>query len=169
VVVAAGAGRTGHRNGANHGGDGMTRFRPWIWAATAAYGIVGCAWPLLGRRSHRQLTGPKTNGWLASAHVAYFTLGTLWPLFGSRSSQRVTGPKTAMWLVHAISLLRGVQAGVITSAARQKRVTPEIAQLGILSSLALATVGPVDAIRGRVPKVYLGDALAHATLAAGWI
>lgn len=44
----------------------MKRFRPWVWAPAAVYGIVTCAWPLIGNRSYRAITGPKADMWLQS-------------------------------------------------------------------------------------------------------
>lgn len=240
----------------------MKRFRPWVWVPAAAYGVVGCVWPLLSRHRFRAVTGPKTDRWLmdtvalelgvtasvmaradlndrltpeiagtmigsslamagltitnvargripgtniviAGGHLglvaffvtglrrhggshidpaparglnvlvwggqaAYFALGSLWPIFGSRSFQQVTGPKRDMWLAQGVALLLGVQGAAIVSAGIHDRVTPEIAQLGAGSSLALATVGVVNALRGRISKVYLLDAATHAALVAGW-
>lgn len=109
--------------------------RPWLWASTSAYSMVGGAWPLVAPRHY----------------------------------ERITGHKSDKWLMSAISLHFEVTAAVMARAALTERVTPEVATLVVGSSLSMAGLSLVNVARGRIPSVYLMDAVGHLVLCAGWI
>ena len=61
------------------------------------------------------------------------------------SFEAVTGPKTDDWLVKTVGVVVAVIGAVLVLAARQRRITPEIAVLGAGSALALAGIDLVYA------------------------
>jgi hypothetical protein len=52
--------------------------------------------------------------------------------------------------------------------AFDRRTSRSLRVLGIGSALALGLADVIYAARGRISKVYLGDALAEGALAASW-
>ena len=107
-------------------------------------------------------------GAVALAQGMYFTATGVWPLVHMPSFLAVTGPKRDRWLVRTVGALVGVVGGVLTSAARRDRVTPELTALGAGSALALALVDVVYTSRRTIPPIYRLDAAAEATLLAAW-
>lgn len=105
---------------------------------------------------------------LAEIQGLYFAGGGVWPLLHMRSFEAVTGPKVDRWLVRTTGALLAVIGGALVSAARTRRVTPEIRGLAVGSAAAVAVVDVVYALRGRISPVYLLDAAAEAALLAGW-
>ncbi len=99
----------------------------------------------------------------------YYLATGLWPLLSLQTFMRVTGPKTDGWLVRTVGLLVGVSGLALLLAAWSHRVTPEMILLGIGQAVALATIDVVYAVRGRISKIYLLDAVAEAVLVAGWV
>lgn len=112
--------------------------------------------PALSRRS------------VALAQGVYFAATGLWPIVHARSFQAVTGPKVDVWLVKTVGALVGVIGGTLVASALRDRVTPEVAALGAGSAAALGTVDVLYVRRGRIPKVYLADAVAEAALVGAW-
>ena len=105
---------------------------------------------------------------VAMAQGAYYSATGVWPLVHMRSFLKVTGPKTDLWLVETVGGLVGAIGGVLLAAGLQRRVTPELKLLGIGSAAALAAVEGFYALRGRIPPVYLADAVAEVALCAAW-
>lgn len=115
--------------------------------------------------AHRSALTPER---LAKVQGAYFSGGGVWPLLHMRSFEAVTGPKTDRWLVQTSGALLAVIGGALLSAARARRVSPEIQGLAAGSAAALAAVDVLYVMRGRISPVYLLDALAQAALLTGW-
>lgn len=107
--------------------------------------------------------------WAYVTAGAHFGVGGLWPLVSPRTFARIMGPKTDTWLMNAISLEMLVSGASIASAARNERITPEIAGLAIGSNVAMAGLTAVSAKRKRVGPIYYLDALGHVVLALGWV
>jgi hypothetical protein len=105
---------------------------------------------------------------LAVGQGAYYLATGVWPLLHMRSFLAVTGPKTDLWLVKTVGALVGVIGAALLEAGRRGRVTRETALLAGGSAAALAAVDVVYASRGRIPPVYLLDAVPELALAAGW-
>jgi hypothetical protein len=99
----------------------------------------------------------------------YFVLTGLWPLFGINSFQAVTGAKTDLWLVYTVGGLLAVIGITLLVAATNRRLTPEVAVLGIGSAVVLAGIDVIFVLRGVISWVYLLDAAAQGFLIAWWV
>ncbi len=106
---------------------------------------------------------------LALAQGAYFLATGIWPLVHMRSFLRVTGYKRDLWLVRTIGALIAVTGATMVSAAQRDRVTGEIAFLAAGTAGALGAVDLIYASRGRIPPVYLLDAVTEAGIVALWL
>ena len=102
-----------------------------------------------------------------AAHAIYFAVTGLWPLIHYRSFEAVSGPKRDDWLVKTLAVfILPVALGAAMAAVRD-RVTPEVRAVAIGSSLALGWSSAWYALRGRIRRVYLADALVEGVLVAG--
>ena len=100
--------------------------------------------------------------------VFYLATGA-WALVDLDSFLAVTGPKVEHWLVKTVGSLVAVIGVVFLSAARNRRVSSEIALLGIGCALALAAIDVFYVSVGRISSIYLLDAAAEVGLAAAWL
>jgi hypothetical protein len=100
--------------------------------------------------------------------VFYLATG-VWPLLDIVSFQAVTGPKTDLWLVRTVGVLVTVIGGVLLSAWRHRRVTPEVVMLAVGAASGLAAIDLRYALAGRISAVYLADAVAEVGLALLWL
>lgn len=99
-----------------------------------------------------------------------FYLGTgLWPLVHMKSFERVTGPKKDAWLAKAVGGLVAAVGAALVVGAIDDKPSKGLAVLGIGSALALGLTDVIYASRGRISKVYLGDAAAEAGVVASWV
>lgn len=105
---------------------------------------------------------------LAVAQGVYFAATGIWPLLHMPSFEAITGRKTDRWLVRTVGALIGVVGGVLVSAGRRGRTTPEIRALAVGTAAALAAVDVFYVGRRRIPPVYLLDAAAEMALIAAW-
>lgn len=99
---------------------------------------------------------------------AYYVITAIWPMISMRSFQCVTGRKTDIWLVRTVALLLAVIGMVLAVAGFRQRPGPEAPLLGAGSAAALAGIDIVYAVRGRIPRVYLLDALVELVFLAVW-
>lgn len=106
---------------------------------------------------------------LAAAQGLYFLTTGLWPLVDLRSFMAVTGPKVDGWLVKTVGVLVAVIGGSLLLAAGRGRPTPETAVLALGSATGLAAVDLTYALRGRIARIYLLDALLQSVLIAAWL
>lgn len=111
------------------------------------------------------LTAPR----LARTQGAFYVLTGVWPLLNIRSFEWVTGPKTDRWLVKTVGVLVAVNGGVLSAAGLRGRTGPEMAALATGSALGLAGIDTVYALKGRISRIYLLDALCELLLAACWV
>jgi hypothetical protein len=102
-----------------------------------------------------------------AAHAIYFAVTGLWPLIHYRSFEAVTGPKRDAWLVKTLGVFILPVALAGASATVRDRVTPEVRAVTVGSSLALGWSSGWYALRGRIRRIYLGDALVEGVLVAG--
>jgi len=100
--------------------------------------------------------------------VFYVATG-VWPLIHIDSFQAVTGPKVDWWLVRTVGVLVGVIGLVLITAARRRRIGPEVALLAIGSALGLAAIDTIYALSGVISPVYLADAVVELALVAAWM
>lgn len=105
---------------------------------------------------------------LSISQGAYYLITAFWSMVSMRSFQRVTGPKTDIWLVRTVALLLIVIGKVLAVAGFQQRTVPEVPLLGAGSSAALAGIDIVYAVRGRISRIYLLDALVELVFLAVW-
>lgn len=105
---------------------------------------------------------------LALGQGAMFFACGVWPLVHLPSFEAVTGPKADDWLVRTVGSLLGVVGGVLISAGRRRRITPEVRALAVGSAGALAAIDCIYAAKGRISRVYLLDAALEVGIIAGW-
>ncbi len=105
---------------------------------------------------------------VAVAHGAFDVVTGVWPLLSMRTFQAVTGPKREHWLVKTVGVTIAAIGGTLAIAGARRRVTPEIATLGIASAAGLALVDVVYVARRRISPVYLVDAVVELAWIAAW-
>jgi hypothetical protein len=110
----------------------------------------------------------KLKPWAWYTAGAHVLVGGGWPILGTKSYEKIMGHKEDMWLMTGVSLIFGVTGSAIARAAATNRITPEIAQIAIGASVAVAGVQVVNVARGRIPPTNLLDAAGHISIAAGW-
>jgi hypothetical protein len=112
----------------------------------------------------------KSDCWPAAALVqaAYYVPSGLWPIFSIRSFEAITGPKADRWLVKTVGALLALIGGVVGFAGIRQVRSPEIEALGAGSAALLAGVDLIYALRGRISRVYLLDALIEAGIITRW-
>lgn len=118
----------------------------------------------IGRAGNR---GPFT--YLSLAQCLYYVATALWSLFSVGTFQKVTGPKTDVWLVKTVGVLVAAIGGSLGVAGLRRAQTPEMGLLGAGSAAGLAGIDIYYAARGRIPAVYLLDALAELVFLGCWI
>ncbi len=99
---------------------------------------------------------------------AYYLITGLWSMVSMRSFQWVTGRKTDIWLVRSVALLLMVIGMVLAMAGFRQRTVPEVPLLGAGSAAVLAGIDIVYAVRGRISRIYLLDALVELVFLAVW-
>ena len=97
------------------------------------------------------------QGWL------YLITG-IWPVVHVRSFEWVTGKKYDHFLLHTVGLLLFVIGAVLLEALRRDHVTRELLWLAAGSAAALCAIDIVYFLNGRLPPVYLLDAVIEACL-----
>lgn len=106
---------------------------------------------------------------VAWIQAVFYVVTGIWPLFSRRTFEKVTGPKTDFWLVKTVGLLITVIGVVLGLAGSRRSMPPEVPVLGIGSAASLAGVDVAYVRQGRIPRVYLLDALAEVGLIALWV
>lgn len=105
---------------------------------------------------------------IAWVHGIYYLATGLWPLASMRTFELVSGPKTDHWLVRTVGLLVAAIGGTLAFSARRGHIPPEVPLLATSSAASLAAIDVVYALKGRISRVYLLDAVAEGLLIAGW-
>jgi len=98
----------------------------------------------------------------------FYVVTGLWPVLHFRSFEKVTGPKVDKWLVRTFGGLVAAVGATLIAGAFERRRSRALAILGIGSAMALGTADVWFSLRGRISKVYLGDAAAEGAIAAAW-
>lgn len=101
-----------------------------------------------------------------SFQAGYYVLTGAWPLLSRRTFEAVTGPKCDWWLVQMVGLLALTNGIALGAGLLSKRESSETITLSILSALSFATIDTVFSLKGRISKIYLGDALVEALIVA---
>jgi hypothetical protein len=99
--------------------------------------------------------------------VFYVATG-LWPIVHLRSFEAVTGPKYDKWLARTMGGMITAVGTALIAGAFERRQSRALRILGIGSAVALGLADVIYAARGRISKVYLGDAIAEGALVASW-
>ena len=103
-----------------------------------------------------------------SQGIFYVATG-LWPIIHLRSFEAVTGPKVDKWLVRTFGGLVAAVGTALLVGAFERQRSRALSILGVGTALALGAADVVYSLRGRISKVYLGDAAAEGALAASWV
>jgi hypothetical protein len=117
---------------------------------------------------------------LCWAQGLYFLLTGVWPLVSVDTFQLVTGKKTDHlvadppteadhWMLNTISALIIAIAIVILAAAWRRRISLDVALLGLASAIALTIIDVVYVARGTIRPIYLADAAVEVVIIAAWI
>lgn len=99
--------------------------------------------------------------------AVYYVVTGLWPVFSLWSFEVVTGPKTDDWLVYMVALLAVAIGVTLWVGARPSRCSGAIVFLGGATAVSFATIDIVFALGGRIPLVYLLDAVGELVLLGG--
>jgi hypothetical protein len=98
----------------------------------------------------------------------YYLVTGIWPLLDRRTFEAVTGPKADFWLVRMVGALVTAIGGVLALGAIRRTDSPEAQALALSTALAFTAVDVNYALRGRISRVYLLDAVAEAGLMTLW-
>jgi hypothetical protein len=98
----------------------------------------------------------------------YFAGTGAWPLVHLKSFMDITGFKVDQWLVKTVGVLILVVGLVLLSAARSRRISPEILGLAVGCALGLTAIDVYYVLADRIRDVYLLDALAEGGLIIAW-
>jgi hypothetical protein len=98
----------------------------------------------------------------------YFAVTGVWPLVHIKSFMDITGFKVDQWLVKTVGILILVVGLVLLSAARSRRISPEILILAVGCALGLSTIDVYYVLIDRIRDLYLLDALAEVGLVVAW-
>jgi hypothetical protein len=97
----------------------------------------------------------------------FYVLTGAWPIVHYRSFERVTGPKVDDWLVKTVGgLIAAVGTALLVGAGEPR--SRVLRALGLGSAVALGVADIYYASRGRISRIYLGDAAAEAAIIALW-
>lgn len=107
----------------------------------------------------RRRSALRFQGW-------YYILTGAWPLLSRRSFEAVTGRKYDWWLVQMVGLLALTNGVVLATGASTERISTETLRLSLLSACSFAAIDVLYALKGRISKIYLADAVVEAVLIA---
>ena len=96
----------------------------------------------------------------------YYIATAVPAIVSRRFFESMTGPKGDYWLVHMVALLIIVIGAAIGIAAWRRSFTIEMLVLSIAGAVSLALIDIVYALRGRISRVYLWDALVEIVVIA---
>lgn len=95
---------------------------------------------------------------------AYYIATGAWPLLSMRTFELVTGRKTDRWLVKMVGLLAAGIGAATATGARERRVSTETMVLAVCTAAAFCSVDVVYALKGRISRIYLADAVLEVAL-----
>ena len=105
---------------------------------------------------------------LATAQGTYFLATGIWSIVDIDSFQKVTGPKTDLWLVKTVGMLVSAIGASLLNAGTARRVEKDVEFLAVSSALGLTAIDVWYAVRKRISRIYLLDAVAELAIIAGW-
>jgi len=114
------------------------------------------------------LVEPMDQRRLAIGQGVYFLATGLWPIVDMESFERVTGRKTDQWLVRTVGVLVSAIGATLMSAGARRTMTREVAGLAVGSAVGLASIDVFYAMRRRISRIYLVDAVLEGALVSLW-
>ena len=117
------------------------------------------------------MSARRPNRVLLAAAVAqglFYVVTSQWPIVSMGTFLMVTGPKVDLWLVRTVGLLIAVSGVVLLMAAWREHLPLEVVVLAIGQATSLTVIDVVYVSVGRIPPVYLLDAIAESTLVVCW-
>ena len=99
---------------------------------------------------------------LLTQSAGYLATG-VWPILDRHSFELVTGPKTDFWLVRTVGVLVAVIGFVLGIGGMRRPRSLQAIALASASAIGLSAVDLNYALRGRISRVYLLDALVELT------
>jgi hypothetical protein len=96
----------------------------------------------------------------------YYIVTGAWPLLSRRSFEAVTGRKYDWWLVQMVGLLALTNGIAIAAGLQREKLSRETLALSALSAISFAAIDTVYALKGRISRIYLGDAAVEAIVIA---
>ena len=112
------------------------------------------------------MTERSTDRMILAQGVYYLGTG-IWPLVHRRSFEAVTGPKSDFWLAQTVGALVACVGATLVLAQQRGRVGEELRLLAASSAVSLGAVDAFFAVRGRISKMYLLDALIQTPFSLG--
>lgn len=109
---------------------------------------------------------PKLQRCALTFQAVYYVATGLWPLLSRRTFEAVTGRKQDWWLVQMVGLLAFTNGVALAAGLRSGGTALQMRTLSVLSALSFFTIDTVYAMKGRISKIYLADAVVEATLVA---
>lgn len=110
----------------------QSRLRSWAWFTASAHLLLGCAWPLLGRRSHAAVMGPKHDQWLMDGIALMFGV-TGSSIARAAATNRIT-PEIAQIAIGSSAAMVGLET--VNLARRRIRPVHLVDLLGHVSIVA---------------------------------
>lgn len=98
----------------------------------------------------------------------YYVMMGLWPLLNIASFLRVTGPKTDIWLIKTVGTSMIVSGFVLMLSGYRRRVSLEMAVLGVGNALALVIIEVVYVSIGTISPIYFLDGVIEILFVIGW-
>jgi hypothetical protein len=104
---------------------------------------------------------------VARSQGAYNVLTGVWPFVSMRSFEALLGPKVDRWLVKTVS---GLLIGTgLTQVSADEASLRAVRRLSASTAAVLLAVDCTYALRGRIAKTYLLDAVVEAAFLAAWL
>ena len=93
--------------------------------------------------------------------AAYYVVTGVWPLVSMRSFEAITGPKFDRWLVKMVGLLAASAGASLAAGLREQKASRETRTLALTTAISFCAIDVVYAMKGRIRRIYLGDALVE--------
>jgi hypothetical protein len=97
--------------------------------------------------------------WLLHLQGIVYVVTGLWPVLHVASFEAVTGPKFDHFLLHTVGLLLAAIGAGLLWALRNAEPEPAVLIVAAGAAMALAGIDVVYFLNGRLPPIYLADAV----------
>lgn len=106
--------------------------------------------------------------YVAVSQGAYWLVTGVWPLIHIDSFEAVTGRKKDKWLVKTAGLLISCIGGFLLWKGLARRTEEADAALGASAAASLTAIDVWYTAEGKIPPIYLADAVAEVGLIGAW-